>query len=146
MESGAYLYFRTDYDILYLVSFDEEENPFYKAYWFNLTNPQNVASPGDKKIAQTVICIIEEFFRQNPDILLYMCSTDGGQQAQRSRLFLRWFNGAEQQKHYYIRTAEVKGEGHQDYVAFIVQRSNPYIEEIIRLFDSDIDLFNEMKP
>ena len=106
----------------------------------------NASSPGDKKIAQTVICVIEEFFRQNPDILLYMCSMDDGQQAQRSRLFLRWFNGAEQQKHYVIRATEVKGEKGLEYVAAIIQRNNPHLNEIISLFDADITMFNEMKP
>ena len=150
LEESGRIYFTTDYGITYIVSFDEEANPFYTAYWFNLTNPEHATSPGDKKIAQTVICIIEEFFRQNPDILLYMCSTDDNQQAQRARLFLRWFNGAEQQKHYVIRATEVKGvddEGkpRTEYVAFIVQRSNPHLEEIIRLFDKEITMFNDMK-
>lgn len=141
------LHFRTDHDIDYVVSFDEDPNPLYTAYWFNLTNPDHSKSPGDVKIAQTVICIIEEFFRQNPDILLYLCSTDGGQQAQRARLFLRWFNGAEQQKHYVIRTAEVVGEGSEkEYVAFIAQRSNPNIELFIQYFESEIKMFNEQKP
>jgi hypothetical protein len=138
--------FRTDYGVEYAVTFDDDANPYYTAYWFNLSNMNNVTSPGDKKIAQTVICIIEEFFRQNPDILLYMCSTDDDQQAQRARLFLSWFNGAEQQKLYFIRTAEVKGEGHMDYVAFIVQRNNPNIDEIIKFFDTDVAMFNELKP
>lgn len=146
MEANGRLYFKTDYDITYLVTFDEEPNPYYTAYWFNLTNPRNITSPGDKKIAQTVICIIEEFFRQNPDILLYMCSMDGGQQAQRSRLFLRWFNGAEQQKHYVIRATEVKGEKGLEYVAAIIQRNNPHLDDIISLFDADITMFDEMKP
>ena len=146
MEENGHLYFKTDYNITYIVSFDDESNPYYTAYWFNLTNANNIASPGDKKIAQTVICIIEEFFRQNPDILLYMCSMDGGQQAQRSRLFLRWFNGAEQQKQYAIRATEVKGENGIEYIAVIVQRSNPHLDEIISLFDADITMFNEMKP
>lgn len=139
--------FRTDHGIEYVVSFDEDDNALYTAYWFNLTNPSHAKSPSDVKIAQTVICIIEEFFRQNPDILLYLCSTDGGQQAQRARLFLRWFNGAEQQKHYIIRTAEVKGEGtDKEYIAFIAQRSNPRIETLLQYFESEIDIFNEMKP
>lgn len=89
---------------------------------------------------------IEEFFRKNPDILLYMCSMDSGQQAQRSRLFLRWFNGAEQQKHYVIRASEVRGEKGLEYVAVIIQRNNPHLNEIITLFDEDITMFNEMKP
>lgn len=90
--------FTTDNGIEYSVTFDEEDNFEYKAYWFNLTNLSHHKSPGDVKIAQTVICIIEEFFRQNPNILLYLCSTDGGQQAQRSRLFLRWFKDTSSRK------------------------------------------------
>ena len=149
-EEGT-IVFSTDYGVDYSVTFDDDANPYYTAYWFNLSNMNNATSPGDKKIAQTVICIIEEFFIKNPDILLYMCSTDEGQQAQRARLFLRWFNGAEQQKQYVIRTTEVKGIGpdnkpRKEYVAFIVQRSNPNLDEITQLFDADIALFNEMKP
>ena len=144
-EEGA-IGFCTDYGVEYSVTFDDDNNPYFTAYWFNLSNMNNLASPGDKKIAQTVICIIEEFFRQNPDILLYMCSTDDGQQAQRARLFLRWFNGAKQQEQYVIRTTEVKGDGCIEYIAIIVQRNNPHLDEIIQLFDADIAMFNEMKP
>lgn len=141
------LHFRSDNDIEYIVSFDEDPNPYYTAYWFNLTNPEHTKSPGDMKIGQTVICIIEEFFRQNPEILLYLCSTEGGQQAQRARLFLRWFNRAEQQRHYIIRTAEIKGEGgDKEYVAIIAQRTNPNIDLLLQFFEKEINMFNEQKP
>ena len=73
MTKMVQLFFFTDYGVEYSVTFDDDANPYYTAYWFNLSNMNNVDSPGDKKIAQTVICIIEEFFNQNPDILLYMC-------------------------------------------------------------------------
>lgn len=145
-EISGRLHFRTDDDIEYVVTFDQEDNPFFMVYWFNLTNPDHTKSPSDPKIPQTVICIIEEFFRVNPDILLYLCSDEGGKQAQRARLFLRWFNGAEQQKHYIIRTAEVKGETGTEYIALIAQRNNPHISEILEIFDSDTAMFNEMKP
>jgi hypothetical protein len=85
-----------------------------------LTNPNHAKSPGDAKIAQTVVCIIEEFFRLNPEVLLYMCSTDNGQQAMRNRLFLRWFSGYEQQKKYAIRSSEVKGEVKKSVVFFFI--------------------------
>lgn len=146
-EISGRLHFRTDHDVEYIVTFDQEDNPFFSVFWFNLTNPSHLKSPNDPKIPKTIICIIEEFFRENPDILLYLCSTEGGKQAQRARLFLKWFNGAEQQKHYIIRTAEVKGEdGQSEYVALIAQRSNPHIAEILELFDNDTTMFNEMKP
>ena len=138
--------FESDYGIRYAIDFDDDANPFFPAYWFNLKNKDNAKSPNDRKIGHTVICIIEEFFRQNPDILLYMCNTADGHQAQRARLFLRWFNGAEQQKHYVVRSVEVKGDNRREYIALIVQRNNPNIEEILAVFDEETSMFNSMKP
>lgn len=143
--------FETDHGIKYLVDFDLDANPYYTAYWFNLSNPEHTKSPGDKKIAQTVVCIIEEFFRVNPNVLLYMCSTDNDQQAQRARLFLRWFNGAEQQQKYVIVATEVKGEIKKgkrltEYIAMIVPRNHPKLDEIIDRFNEEVKMFNEFKP
>ena len=148
---GSSYRFETDHGISYVVDFDADDNPYFTCYWFNLVNPRHAKSPGDIKIAQTVVCIIEEFFRQNPDVLLYMCSTDSGKQAQRSRLFLRWFNGYEQQQRYLLKATEVKnltpdGKPTYDYVALIVQRTHPQLDAIAARFDSEIAMFNEYKP
>lgn len=140
------LVFTIEYGLTYAVDFDDDNNPYFSAYWLNLRNVYGQASPSDKKIAQTLICIIEEFFRQNSDVLLYICSSADGYQAQRARLFLRWFNGAEQQKFYVSRTVEVKGEGKIEYVALIAQRSRPDIEDILARFDEETAMFNSMKP
>jgi hypothetical protein len=78
--------FKTDYNILYAVSFKEEE--FFSpipAYWFDLSNRSHRASPNDPKVRETIIRIIVEFFRCNPDILLYMCDNANDQQAQRNK-------------------------------------------------------------
>jgi hypothetical protein len=143
--------FDTDYGIRYAVDFDVDSNPFFQAYWLNLTNRTHKPSPNDKNIAKTIICIIEEFFRLNPDVLLYMCSTDNNQQAQRARLFLYWFSGYEQQKKYLIKSAEVSsldpnGKKTKEYVALIVQRKHPFLDDIVRHFNEDVQLFNDSKP
>lgn len=139
--------FVTDTGIEYHVDFELDSNPYYIAYWFNLANPEQTKSQSDKKIPQTIICIIEEFFRANPDIMLYMCNTANNKQAQRARLFLRWFNGYEQRQRYYIKAVEVKGDDmRNDYVALIVQRTHPQFDEIVARFDSEIAMFNEFKP
>ena len=148
---GDVYYFETDYGVEYSVDFDLDDNPYYEAYWVNLNNLNRKISPRDVKIPQTLICIIEEFFRQNPHILLYMCSRKDDQQAQRARLFLRWFNGAEQQQKYLIKATEVKGESLDgknliEYVALIVQRSHPHLDDIINLYDEEIEMLNEYKP
>ena len=87
LDDGEYI-FRTDHDIVYAVSFKPE--PFFDpipAYWFDLTNRSDMASPSDPKVRETVIRIIVEFFRANPDIMLYMCDSANDQQAMRNRLF-----------------------------------------------------------
>jgi len=148
---GEVVHFTTDNDINYAVDFDYDSNPYFTAYWLNLTNESHKSSPSDRQIPKTLICIVEEFFRQNPDILLYMCSTDNNQQAQRARLFLRWFNGYEQQQKYVLRAADVPGidpdgKPTREYVAIIVPRTHPQMQAIIEFFDDEIAMFQANKP
>lgn len=80
--------FDTEHGIHYVVSFDREIiSDNLLAYWFNLSNRNNKTSPNDKKVRLNIIIIIEEFCRNNPDILLYICDNANNQQAMRSRLF-----------------------------------------------------------
>lgn len=146
-QEGNEYTFRTDNDILYGVEFKEDSSfdPI-PAYWFDLTNRSHKASPNDVKVRETVIRIIIEFFRTNPDILLYMCDNTNDQQAQRNRLFLRWFNGAQQQQYFYMKTALVVDDGIENFIAIIVPRSHPYLEEIIAHFDDEIAMFGTGKP
>jgi hypothetical protein len=139
--------FETENGILYAVSF-ESESMFGEipAYWFGLANRSQKASPNDIKIRATVTCIIEEFFRANPDILLYLCDSANDQQAVRSRLFLRWFNSYAQQKDFYIRSEIVFDEGEENYIALIAQRSNPQLPAIIDMFDTIVSQFQTEKP
>ena len=138
--------FRTDHDIVYAVDFKEEDSfsPI-PAYWFDLSNRSHRPSPNDPKLRETVIRIIIEFFRQNPDIMLYMCDNANDQQAQRNRLFLRWFKGAEQSKLFFIKTAVVVDEDMENFIAIVVPRQHPYLNDIIARFDSEIEMFNTMK-
>lgn len=103
-------------------------------------------SPGDLKIRQTVTCILEEFFRTNPDVLLYMCDSANDQQAMRSRLFLRWFNVYGQQAEYFTRTEMVKDGDEENYIALIVKRSHPMLQEIIEMYDEEIAMVVKNKP
>jgi len=143
----AEYHFHTDYGVEYAVDF-KYESAFggIPAYWLDLSNRSQRPSPNDPKVLQTVMRIIIEFFRANPDILLYMCDNANDQQAQRNRLFLRWFTGAEQSKHYYIKTAVVTDENMENFIAIIVPRHHPYLYDIMAHFDSEIAMFQEGKP
>ena len=97
------------------------------------------------KIRDTVVCIIEEFFHTNPDILLYICDTADNQQEMRARLFLRWFNQYADTQQFVIKTAEIKNKKQSDYIALIIQKTHPAFDDIIALFDSEISMFKANK-
>lgn len=146
-QDGDVYSFKTDHDIIYAVDFKEDLtfSPI-PAYWFDLINLSHKSSPNDPKVRETVIRIIVEFFRVNPDIMLYMCDNANDQQAQRNRLFLRWFSGAEQSRKFYFQAEQVMDEGIDNFIAIIVPKEHPHLDAIIQRFDQEIAMFKANKP
>lgn len=90
-------------------------------------------------------CIIEEFFLTNPDILLYQCETGDSRQAMRTRLFTRWFNEFDKRDRFCVKVSILRDEEVDNYIAIIVQKSNPKLNDILRDFDEFIGFF-DTKP
>ena len=144
-DNGLY-HFKTENDVLLAIEFEEDETLSFKgSVWLNLINLSRKNSPTDPKVKRTVITIIEEFFRLNPTVILYLCDTADNQQAMRSRLFLHWFNDAESKSLFHIQVAEIQDEDVTNYIAIIVQRSNPEASAIIAQFDKEVEMFKN-KP
>ena len=55
-------------------------------------NVNNIPSPRDLKMRDTVMLIIENFFNMNEAALLYICESGDCKQHMRSRLFEYWFS------------------------------------------------------
>ena len=49
-------------------------------------------SSHDPKVGTTILTIVDQFFRENLNVLLYICDDSDGREAKRNRLFLSWFN------------------------------------------------------
>lgn len=138
LEDGEYR-FITDNDILYAMGFDKDYMGDYLVYWFNLINRSLFKSPGDIKLEFTISVVIEEFFRCNPDVLLYLCDSANGQQAMRARLFKRWFSSYDKNNSYLIQSAVINDEGEDNYISMIIPRNHPQYNEIVSVFNSEID-------
>lgn len=141
-ESECDYFFATDYGVIYKISFGDDA-PIWKsgAYTFDIQNTNHKTSPNDIKVKQTIVCIVEEFFRINNDILLYICETGDDKQAIRNRLFIRWFNEYSFQQNYILRAAEVKDGKQLNFAAIIVRRDHPDLESILQTFDETIQYF-----
>lgn len=128
--------FKTDFGGLFNVAFSENDIIWSKgAYEFGIFNLTNNNSPNDPKLKQTIIAIIEEFFHDNPNVLLYQCETGDNRQVMRARLFQRWFDGYEKKNRYFIRVVMIKDEDVENYDAIIVRRDNPDFDIIVSEFE-----------
>lgn len=128
--------FITDAGVQYSVHFTEEFAiggcDTYQFMFSKLTK-DHVAF--DNHIKQTLIVIIEEFFRHNHDVLLYICDTSDNKEAFRNRLFARWFRQFAEKSSFEFRSANSVIEGQGFYAAIIVEKENPKLQAIIADFD-----------
>ena len=90
------------------------------------------------KLKQTIFAIVEEFFEQNNEVMLYVTATGDGKQAFRNRLFIRWFNTYEHRDLYYIQTAEGKMDGQMNFLAIISRMDNPNLQLVIEEFSETV--------
>ncbi len=146
-EAGIQSYgFKTDYGVLFRIVFIDDQTIWESgAYEFAILNENNKPSPNDSKVKNTIFAIIEEFFKCNPDILLYQCETGDNRQTMRERLFLRWFKEYEHNADYVIKVTEIVAEGISNFAAIIVQSSNSSLRSILRDFDNFVGFFKN-KP
>ena len=138
--------FQTEFDVLFRISFRIEQTIWEDgAYEFSIINQNQKSSPNDKKVRDTIFVIIEEFFENNPNILLYQCETGDDRQDMRDRLFLRWFKEYEHSDRFYIQVSSIIAEKVTNYTAMIVEKTNPQLESISKDFDDFIGFFQN-KP
>lgn len=140
MEDMPHLfYFHTDFDVDYEISI-KPNDAFIRngAYMLDIRNIRNQVSPGDVKVRDTLMAIIEEFFRCNNDVMLYITETEDGKQSFRDRLFVRWFNTYEHRERFLIQTAEGKMDGQMNFMAIISRKDNPNLQYALLEFEETI--------
>ena len=84
--------FVTDQNIHYTVGF-YKDTIFMDdgAYHFFIENTEHEHGSYDSKILDVVTAILEEFFSQEPTVMLYICDSNDHRQAARDRLYHLWF-------------------------------------------------------
>lgn len=139
--------FETERGIHYSISF-EEETPIggCDSYQFIIEKIDKVRSSHDAKVESTILAILDEFFAEHLDVLLYMCDDSDGREANRNRLFLTWFKKHAAPERFTIRVASAIVEGKGFYAAIIVENRNPLLETIIADFESTAEALTAGKP
>ncbi len=127
--------FTTDYGVEYHINFMADYSIWEdNAYQFVIINKNKKASPNDEKLKNTLFAIVENFFSENKNILLYICETGDGKQEARSKLFLRWFGNYKNASKYYMQDTEIVNEEESNYAALIIRRDHPSFDIIVSDF------------
>lgn len=93
-ENGYSFLFRTETGVSYEIGFVEDHmiSDDGDVLQLIIRVAEGVFSQRDPRIRDTVIAVLEEFFKQDYVTLVYICDTHDGRQASRQRLFSTWFN------------------------------------------------------
>ena len=146
--SGDSFVFQTDLGIHYSVSFSKEDITFAgcETYQFIIRKIEEKKTQHDHKVEATILAILDEFFRSNIEILLYMCDTSDGREEIRDRLFLTWFEKyADKERFTFCRThAIVEGQG--IYFVILIENRHPKLQAIVEDFKNKATLLTEDKP
>ena len=136
----------TDYGVKYTMSFYENDLlPGIHAYEFVISNVNQRKSPRDIKLRQSIIALIQEFFRQRKAVLIYICETGDNRQSQRFRLFDSWRRASGQERFVSLSMNLTDEEGIPNYAAIITRKDNPDLPFISKQFRVMEELLRE-KP
>ena len=145
-EDGFYQFF-TDGGVHYSVGFMEDDILLSQnSHQLIIANINNHKSPRDHKVRDTIIAIVDEFFRNNNSTLLYISETGDSKQSMRSRLFEYWFSTYNRKALFtMISSSIVDEEGVVNFATIILRNDNPNLSEIIAEFTESIQLLSQ-KP
>ena len=117
-----------------------------ESYEFIIGNLNGIKSPRDRKVRETVIAIVEEFFNVNKATMLFLCSTSDGKQLMRGRLFKNWFDAYEYHNRFTMVTSTLLDEyGIDNVAAVIIRNDNPNLGKVLAEFGEAIEMFSH-KP
>lgn len=127
--------FQTRNNVIYGVAFlDDTPIGGCETYQLTISNKNDRHGTFDLDVKTTILAIIEEFFCDNGNVLIYSDTSDGSE-AVRNRLFLKWFEEYADNAHFYFQTAQATIEGEGFFAAIIAKLDNPRIELVKQNFE-----------
>lgn len=145
-EQDGFFQFFTDSGVHYSVGFIEDDVLLSKESYQLIIANLNRKSMRDRKVRDTIVAIIDEFFNYNNSTLLYICETSDNRQSMRSRLFEYWFSTYNRKSQFTtLSSSIVDREGVINYATIILRNDNPDLSEIVTECSESIQALSQ-KP
>lgn len=131
--------FKTKNGIIYRVGFYPDT--FFmpgKAYHFYITNVGDERPPKDSNVFKVISLVLEEFFRHDTSVMLYICDPKDHRESIRAGLYKRWFDNYKQKDSLILRAVDIDFDGVIIYAGLIIRKDNPVCEPVLKSFDDFI--------
>ena len=112
-------------------------------YQFFITTEDQFKTVLDKKIQETVLVVIEQFFKNEGAVLDYICATEDHRQASRDRMFHLWYASSIGKEFYYLRSLNIKIDETEYFSSVIMRNDNPRFEAMTEAIDRFIQDFQD---
>ena len=112
-------------------------------YQFFITTEDQFKTVLDSKIRQTVLVVIEEFFKNEGAVLDYICATEDHRQASRDRLFHQWYMNSLEKDLFHLRNMSIDIDGTEYFATVIMRNDNPRFEAMTEAIDRFIEDFQD---
>lgn len=112
-------------------------------YQFFISTEDQFKTRPDKKVQQTVMLLIDDFFKNEGVVLLYICAMEDNRQATRDRLFHRWFTSAVNKNEYSLRSISATVEDTEYFSSVIMRNDNPRFKAMTEAIDRFIEDFQD---
>ena len=124
--------FATKNGVTYRVGFYKD--PYFlgdRAYHFFIANENKAITPKDIEVYKVITCILEEFFRQDASVMLYICDPYDHREAIRNNLYIRWFNNYPKHDELTLQAEELHFDGYIVYTGMILRKDHPDYQELL---------------
>ncbi|MBQ7530314.1 MAG: hypothetical protein IJT12_01230 [Paludibacteraceae bacterium] len=124
--------FVTDQHISYIVGFYKDS--FFMgdgSYLFFIDNADKEHGAYDPKIFDVITLVLEEFFSQEPTVMLYICDPTDQRQAARDRLYHLWFYDYARNHEMTLYSDSVTFKDTKYYAGILLRHDHPLHDKIL---------------
>lgn len=110
------------------------------AYHFFLERVDRCNSAYDSDVLNVVVLIIEEFFRDKSNVMLYICDPSDDRQASRSRLYRLWYETYDKREDFTLVDRAIDFDRTIVYTGLLIKKNNPAYDLVLEAFDDFVNL------
>lgn len=136
-ENGYSFVFFTDWGHKYEIGFLEDYTlgDDGQIFQFFISALDNLRLRQDEKVKQTIIVVLEEFFKNDNVSILYICDSSDGRQAIRNRLFSIWFSRYSNRTLFSLEQRSLKVNDEKYFISLLSRNDCPATLERINTLD-----------